>query len=75
MKFLKNQSSILILKSDKGDSLVIFESYLYLKAGNEFLNPNSFIEVSADDNFKNYNKLYNIILNLKKQKWNWTKHL
>ena len=65
-KFMKDDS-LLILKSDKGNSLVIVDTTTYFSFGHSFFKTDKFVQ-SLDHNEKNFNLLKRLLSKLKSNK-------
>src|SRR5208283_5487411 len=60
--------SIVVVKSDKGNSLVLLDKEVYIKKGMDFLSSENFQAVSSDDNEKLFNSLKYYLAKFKKSR-------
>ena len=67
LQILQKDNSIVLLKSDKGNSLVVADKEKYIRYGENFLKSKEFLEVVTDRNQTKYKKLCTFLLSLKKK--------
>ena len=67
LKSILKDESLVLLKSDKGNSLVILDTVKYFTFGHSFFSTESF-EHSVNENEKNFNRLKTFLAELKNKK-------